>query len=181
MRVSSGLFAVAAGLLGATFLLSTPPAHAQRRADTTRCESSDGRYQRCPVGWRDAQLVQRESKASCVRGQSWGVDRQGLWVDRGCRAVFAEVGRHRRGHGDHDGYGGMRPGNDWNRQIRLQCSSSSRSYQMCRVDVGRQGHVSLVRRLSDSRCIEGSSWGWNRAGVWVDRGCRAEFLVDRRW
>jgi hypothetical protein len=177
MQGSSGFFAVATGLLGVALLSVAPAAHAQRRADTTRCESNDGHYQRCPVRWRDAKVVRQESKANCVRGQSWGVDRQGLWVDRGCRAVFAEAGRGGPGHGDH---GGMPPGNGWNRQIRLQCSSNSRSYQMCQVDVGRNGRVSLVRRLSDARCVEGSSWGWNRAGVWVNRGCRAEFLIDRR-
>lgn len=180
MQASVGFFAVATGLLGATLLAFTPAAHAQRGADTTRCESKDGRYQRCPVPWRDAQLVRQESKADCLRGQSWGVDRQGVWVDRGCRAVFAQADRGRPGYGDRGDHGGMQTGNDWNRQIRLQCSSNSRSYQLCQVDVGRNGRVSLVRRLSDARCVEGSSWGWNRAGVWVNRGCRAEFLVDRR-
>jgi hypothetical protein len=37
--------------------------------------------------------------------------------------------------------------------------------------------VQLLRTLSDSACIEGRTWGWDRNGVWVDRGCRAEFSV----
>lgn len=172
MQGSVGFFGAATALCGFAMLAAAPVAHAQR-GETIRCESGGGHYQRCPVPWRDAELVRQESKADCVRGRSWGVDRQGLWVDRGCRGVFAAARR--------PGHGGWRPGNDWNRQIRLQCSSTSHSYQMCQVDVGRRGRVSLVRRLSDSRCIEGSSWGWNRAGVWVDRGCRADFVVDRRW
>lgn len=155
-------------------LAAAPVAHAQRGDDTIRCESNGGHRQICPVPWRDARMVRQESNTDCVRGQTWGVDRRGVWVDRGCRGVFAAAD-------ERWGRGGWHPGRDWNRQIRLQCSSTGRSYQMCQVDVGRNGHVSLVRRLSDARCIEGSSWGWNRAGVWVDRGCRADFVVDRRW
>jgi hypothetical protein len=41
--------------------------------------------------------------------------------------------------------------------------------------------VRLVRQMSDARCSEGYSWGWNRAGVWVNHGCRGQFVVDRRW
>ena len=41
------------------------------------------------------------------------------------------------------------------------------------------GHsVILVRQLSDSRCVQGQTWGWDARGVWVDRGCRGEF---RAW
>jgi hypothetical protein len=37
--------------------------------------------------------------------------------------------------------------------------------------------VQIQRKLSDSPCIQGSTWGWDRQGIWVDRGCRADFLV----
>jgi hypothetical protein len=174
---------MATGLLGALLVTATPAAHAQGR--TIRCESNNGKYNRCPVPWRDAQLAKQESKGACIRGQSWGVDRQGLWVDRGCRGVFAEGGRGRPDYGrpDHgrpDG-GGWRPGPDWNREIRLQCDSNKKRYQLCQVDVGGHGRVRLINQMSDARCTEGYSWGWNRAGVWVSHGCRGQFAVDRRW
>jgi hypothetical protein len=38
----------------------------------------------------------------------------------------------------------------------------------------------LVRQRSGSPCIEGRTWGRDRSGVWVDRGCRADFEVVRR-
>ena len=41
----------------------------------------------------------------------------------------------------------------------------------------RSGGVQLIRTLSDSACVQGRTWGWDRSGVWVDRGCRAEFSV----
>ena len=173
------LMSVAAGLLGALSLTAVPPVQAQG-GQAIRCESNDGKFNRCAVPWRDAQLTRQESKGACIRGQSWGVDRQGLWVDRGCRGLFAEADRGRPGHGRPDS-GGWRPGPDWNRQIRLQCDSNKKRYQMCEVDVGRRGRVRLVNQMSDTRCTEGYSWGWNRAGVWVNHGCRGKFVVDRRW
>ncbi len=48
----------------------------------------------------------------------------------------------------------------------------------------------MVRQRSHSRCEEGRTWGSDANGIWVDRGCRAEFQVregryrtdqDRDW
>jgi hypothetical protein len=206
------LFAAAlAGVLGAAALLwASAPLRAQGWNDPVRCASNDGHYARCAMPWRDARLMKQESKAACVRGDTWGVDRGGvLWVDRGCRGLFVagdrwggdgdgdryrdrddDRGGYRDGYGDGDRYGrgrddddrgSWRPGPGWDRQIRLQCDSNKKRYQMCQVDVGRRGYVRLVRQLSDARCTEDYSWGWNRAGVWVAHGCRAQFVVDRRW
>lgn len=165
------LLGVVMGVSG--MLLAPPPATAQARS-TVSCGSIDGKFNRCALPWDDARLVRQESKATCTRGQSWGVDRHGVWVDRGCRGVFAGIGRHSAG-------GGWRPGPGWDRQIRLQCESGKQRYQLCQVDVGGRGQVQLVKQISDARCTKGYSWGWNRAGVWVDHGCRGQFMVDRRW
>jgi hypothetical protein len=174
------LLGTAASLLAALSMTAISPAQAQS-GRTIRCESTNGHFNRCAVPWNDAELARQESKGACIRGQSWGVDRQGLWVDRGCRGQFVEA---RRGWSDRGGRhgddrGGWRPGRGWDRQIRLQCDSNKKRYQMC--EVGRRGHVQLVNQMSDTRCTEGYSWGWNRAGVWVNHGCRAQFVIDRRW
>jgi hypothetical protein len=53
------------------------------------CESHEYRYNHCPTGpIRGAQLVEQRSQAPCVQGRSWGYDRNGIWVDNGCEAVF---------------------------------------------------------------------------------------------
>ncbi|MFC5435896.1 DUF3011 domain-containing protein [Rhodanobacter umsongensis] len=207
------LLGAAAGLLAALSATVPRPAQAQSQ-QAIRCESIDGRFNRCAVPWNDAELARQESKGACIRDQSWGVDRQGLWVDRGCRGQFVEARRGWNDRDDRGGYrgddrgdyqdgyqgsrrddyqgnyqgghrgedrGGWRPGPGWDRQIRLQCDSNKKRYQMCEVDVGRRGHVQLVNQMSDTRCTEGYSWGWNRAGVWVNHGCRAQFVIDRRW
>lgn len=35
----------------------------------------------------------------------------------------------------------------------------------------------MNRQLGDVRCVEGETWGRQDGGIWVDRGCRAEFLL----
>jgi Protein of unknown function (DUF3011) len=39
--------------------------------------------------------------------------------------------------------------------------------------------VRLVRQRSDTDCILGRTWGYDPRGIWVDRGCRADFEVGR--
>jgi len=35
----------------------------------------------------------------------------------------------------------------------------------------------MVRQMSNSPCVRGQSWGNDNGGIWVDRGCRAQFRV----
>ena len=140
-------------------------------AQVLRCESSDGRTRQCPVDPRGGvRLVRQLSRSPCLEGRSWGVDRNGVWVSQGCRAEF-EIGyRGNQGYGwgrDDDRYGGS--------QLVRSESADGRG-RRCDVRVSRG--VRLVRQLSRSACTEGHSWGWDRRGIWVDRGCRAEFSVQ---
>jgi hypothetical protein len=137
-----------------------------------RCESSDGRSRQCPADPRGGvRLVRQLSRSPCMEGRTWGVDRAGVWVSQGCRAEF-EVGyRGNQGYGwgrYDDRYG------NGNTQL-FRCESNDGRGRRCDVPVYRG--VQLVRQLSRSTCTEGHSWGWDRRGVWVDRGCRAEFSV----
>ena len=171
-------------------LAATPAAQAQHYGgggQQVECRSRDYRFTRCEHDWNDARLVHQTSDAHCIRGRTWGVDHGGLWVDRGCSGVFERVGRHQGGgyggpdHGrGHDG-GGWRPGPDWDQDIRFHCRSHNHQYNFCAVDIGRGGRVYIVNQISDAHCIEGRTWGTNRAGVWVNGGCEAEFVVERRW
>jgi hypothetical protein len=173
MRAAVLLSGVVLGLCGMGALAVSPPVHAQRGGGPVTCGSVNGRYATCPVGWRDAELVHQDSDTRCVRGQNWGVKQGAIWVDRGCRGQFVAAGR---GHG----HGGWQPGPGWDRDIRLQCGSVNNRYRMCQVDIGPRGRVQLVRQESDASCRRGYSWGYNRAGVWVDHGCRGQFVVNRR-
>lgn len=185
MRIWTMLSALPALLL--LGMVGSTPAQAQTWQGGTRtitCESPKFRYQHCSAAWRDARIVRQISKTRCVRGQNWGVDRGGIWVDNGCAAVFEQG----RGGGRGQGYdqrpgqhGGWQPGPDWDRTIQVRCESPKFQYRMCQIDTGRGSRVRLVSQISKTQCMEGRNWGWNRAGVWVDDGCAAVFAVERRW
>lgn len=69
------------------------PAAAQGR--TVGCESQGNQYTECRSFLRAPVIVKQRSKSRCVRNQTWGYERGIIWVDRGCRAVFAEGARPR--------------------------------------------------------------------------------------
>jgi uncharacterized membrane protein len=87
-------------------------------AATISCGSVKGRNQYCPADTgRGVQLVRQLSRAPCLQSETWGYDRGGVWVTRGCAATFSVGGGgggggggHGHGHGGHVGaaiVGGM--------------------------------------------------------------------------
>jgi hypothetical protein len=54
------------------------------------CESHHGHVQYCPIADPRSQvvLVEDVSSGRCVRGETWGNDSKGIWVDKGCKARF---------------------------------------------------------------------------------------------
>jgi hypothetical protein len=58
----------------------------------------------------------------------------------------------------------------------VRCESIKGRTQQCPI----QGRARLVRQISGSPCIEGDTWGQARNGVWVTKGCRAEFIAEGR-
>jgi hypothetical protein len=85
-----------------------------------------------------------------------------IWVDDGCRAEFVVTRRNDRR--------ALRQ-----RTTTVVCESQNGRRTECTADT-RNG-VMLNRQLSRSECAEGRSWGYTRDSIWVDDGCRAEFLV----
>lgn len=163
-----------------------------------RCESNDHRTRMCRIDTRGGvRIVRQESDAPCVRGRTWGYDRSGIWVSRGCRARF-EVGgsyasndyryrdnwRYDDNYNDRYGYGsGSRYYNGYygtgytsGGAQAFRCESINGQPRFCRLPYQARG-VEIRRQLSDTRCSQGYNWGWQRDGVWVERGCRAEFVA----
>lgn len=59
------------------------------QADTLRCESRNNGYTSCPADTRNGvTLTQQLSSQGCWQGDTWGYDRNRIWVNRGCRAEF---------------------------------------------------------------------------------------------
>lgn len=56
---------------------------------TVRCESDNYDFQRCPADTRGGVELRRQlSDTDCRRGENWGYDRRGIWVDNGCAGEF---------------------------------------------------------------------------------------------
>jgi Protein of unknown function (DUF3011) len=62
-------------------------------------------------------------------------------------------------------------------ESRVVCASNEGQRTVCPADT-RNG-VQFERQIGDVRCIEGYTWGYTEQGIWVDRGCRAEFSVPQ--
>ena len=64
----------------------------QNAVTTVTCESIDKKYQFCrqPLGPNARVRLQTRlsSGTYCVKDKTWGYDADGIWVDKGCRAVF---------------------------------------------------------------------------------------------
>ncbi len=62
-----------------------------------RCGSTDYRYSSCNVSIPGriiyVQLLRQLSKSACLQGQSYGVNYDSVWVDRGCEGVFRVITR----------------------------------------------------------------------------------------
>ncbi len=115
------------------------------------CQSYRDRTTHCSVNTRNGvRLVRRLSDAACTRGRSWGYDRNGIWVSRGCRAQF-EVGRN-SGRGRND---------DWNRNDRGNRGRDDRWERNSRVS---RGDAERVCRNAVRSRIRGSSVNVDWAG-----------------
>ena len=62
---------------------------------------------------------------------------------------------------------------------RIRCESfQTGGYGRQYCPANTRGGVRLSRTISNSECVEGSSWGYDGGGVWVDKGCGAEFEMQ---
>jgi hypothetical protein len=59
----------------------------------------------------------------------------------------------------------------------FSCASTGNHLTWCRQAVDRRNDVEIRRQLSRAPCTYGHSWGVDREDVWVNHGCRAEFVV----
>ncbi len=75
-------------------------------------------------------------------------------------------------HHDHDDY----------RLPTIVCASKDGRFASCRTDF-EIARADVDKRYSGSPCEYGRSWGFRGNEVWVDRGCRARFVLTPagRW
>lgn len=195
MGKRSGIIGLAIVLLTATAALAR---HDDDRQRTIQCESEGGRSHYCPTGTTGrVELAKQLSRTECREYDTWGSDDDGggIWVRDGCRGIFVvrERGwgwgrRDRDDRRDDDRDGDDRWGRDRDRDDRdddyaertiVRCGSDNWAYNHCEVRA-RRWTSRLVRQHSGTRCVRDSNWGEDRDGIWVDRGCDAEFEIRRR-
>lgn len=77
--------------------------------------------------------------------------------------------------------GGLAPAAPARADSFVTCASHDYRRNWC--PVYSNGRVWLDRQYSGGRgaCVEGSTWGRDRRGIWVDSGCRARFRVEDRY
>lgn len=224
--------------LGLSLVFAAPAA-----AQDLRCGSRPGASNYCNADTsRGVELVYQHSGYGCYYNDTWGYDRNGIWVANGCSATF-RLGRKEKGKGDTaaaiglgilalgilaatsgddgdpnrreppasgygpggyppppppggypsgsyppppppgaygpGGYGPPPPppqGGYYSRPYQVvSCNSKNNKYAQCAVRV--RSHVELIQQRSNSACRFNSSWGYDRRGIWVDKGCRADFAV----
>lgn len=147
-------------------LLVAATASAQQSMNGTlvTCESINNVRHTCKVDAanRMVSVNQQLSDNNCVYGRSWGVnkDRRSVWVDNGCRAEFlvgsTSVARSAFASS-------------------VTCESKNNTKSRCAADTSYGIQISRV--MSQNHCERGRDWGYDQSGVWVDNGCRAEFLL----
>jgi hypothetical protein len=148
------------------------------------CASRDGRRANCAADLRGFSLVnvRQQSRTTCELGRNFGYDDRGIWADQGCRAEFEFA---YRGPGYGGGYaGGSVFGNSGYGQpgvvgaaVKQLCESVDNKRVYCGIQPGSR--VRLARQVSRAACTEGTTWGVDARGIWVDDGCRGEFEVTR--
>ncbi len=194
---------VLAALAGLLLLGAGGTASAQ---STITCESRNGQYQACSANTSGGVTLSRQlSSQGCWQNDTWGYDRNRVWVTRGCRAEFRVGGTsssnntgakvagalvlgaivaaaiaNKNDRDDRDdqydnGYGNGYDGGYGNGR-EIRCESKSGRYTSCgRID--RRQQVEIRRQLSSQQCIYGRNWGVDDRQLWVDDGCRAVFVV----
>jgi len=117
---------------------------------TLDCSAAPGAREVCDAD-TTAGVALVSGSPACMLGRSWGIEKDGIWVSDGCQARFVLTTRG-----------------------ALECVSDG-ARQHC--DAGTSAGVVLTHPTAAAPCVMGESWGYDATGVWVDKGCRAEFLL----
>lgn len=154
---------------------------------TILCESKNNTRNHCRTDTRwGVTLVRQVSDNACVRGRSWGYDKDGIWVDEGCRGEFtlgdagtAVVTQNVIVAAPPTVVTSSTPGvvavPAQGRMPTVICESTDGKRNHC--DANTMYGVRMLRQISDKDCQLNSTWGVDGNGIWVTNGCRAEFAL----
>jgi Protein of unknown function (DUF3011) len=134
-------------------------------AETITCESVNGRERYCPANTRGGVYLSNQlSREGCYQGDTWGHDRNGIWVSGGCRAQFQT------------GYGGSNWHSDNNYYSDSNNRHSSNDGAKAAVAIGAiLGAAIIASAASKNKQSSASDWQSN-----YNRGCEAARQDQRR-
>ena len=165
MKIVLAGFAASLLMAGSARVLAGQPATEAAAGMRFRCETDSSQQRYCKVDTSDGiTLVKQLSKIPCMQGRNWDYDRHGVWVSHRCGGEFV-TGKQAEQDDSAPRRGPL-----------LRCESRANRIEHCKADT-RKG-VRLVRKFSVSECAENLDWGHDETGIWVARGCRAEFSVE---
>jgi len=132
------------------------------REGTIICSSKRNQRAFCSADTRSGVTLQRQLGDSTCTG-NWGYDADGIWVDNGCQAEFrTQTTSNRPRSTTLPGPGSV-----------VTCESDNNQPHHCPANTSNG--VKLQRQLSTATCV--GHWGYDAGGIWVEDGCRAEFLI----
>jgi Protein of unknown function (DUF3011) len=141
---------------------------------TFQCVSNDKKKRQfCQADTRGGlRVIKTFSSEPCIYGKSWGYDAGGVWVERFCKAEFEAGGGSSYKPPEVSGTGHV-----WgagNGLKSVECSSADGAKHYCEANTS-EGAV-LVKDLGPSpACVRDETWGFDKRGVWVIKGCRGLF------
>lgn len=144
-----------------------------------RFEGVDGRgkvsLQRDPRQNRGMAVVRIEDPKGGREGYTFNL----IWRDPNGRSVSDRQTPEQTPIPGYRNTAGYQPGNQdrrWETTV-IVCESDNGRRRSCDADTSRG--ALLLRPRDQAECTLGVTWGYDQRGVWVDRGCRAEFQVAR--
>ena len=122
------------------------------------CASPNNTRQECRFPNSDrARFIAQAGRQPCRVNDTFGWTSGGVWVDRGCQAIFEVSG----GSGSYT--------------TRMTCESQGAARQQCAI-AGATA-IRLARQSSASPCRLNDTYGIGFGYIWVSSGCRGEFDV----
>jgi hypothetical protein len=169
--------------LGVAFVFLVIPTFSAAQQSVT-CEANNDNRKYCGSYNPDQVRMDRQISGSpCIQGQTWGVDRQGLWVRQGCRAVFIIRGYSGGGPGpggpDRPGWWDPEPEAAWPPRGDWHGGRWERGGACCYKDPGYGGGFFCLRRGEQRESL--SDYGDKISSIRVFGNARVTVYDDRNF
>jgi len=150
---------------------SVYPSRQRNRSVRFACKSDQHRIGACYVAGSivDLRLMEKKSRAACVKNSSFGFRDDAVWVKNGCEGEF-EVTYRPNSNADWEF------ANGGPQTKSLICKSDQFRRATCKAG-GVISEIRLKNKRSRAECKADSTYGFSFDEIWVTNGCEADFEV----